>query len=126
MGSSVTTRHKSWEKVPILGSYLKFSWQNLGYLSFIFLEAKFEAPTRISEANFEAKPHQSLNMEVPPLGTHYYRKRCFHLKLTNCQPLTTYSMASHVTYCILATSIKTYHLAILFTLSQRMFSIKSW
>ena len=53
-------------------------------------------------------------------------KKCFHLKLTNYQPLTTYSMANHVTYCILATSIKTYHLEILFTLSQRMFSIKSW
>ena len=52
-------------------------------------------------------------------------KKCFHLKLTNCQPLTTYSMANHVTYCILATSIKTYHLAILLTLSQRTFSIKS-
>ena len=53
-------------------------------------------------------------------------KKCFHLKLTNCQPLTTYSTASHVTYCILVTSIKTYHLAILFTLSQRIFNIKSW
>ena len=53
-------------------------------------------------------------------------KKCFHLKLTNCQPLTTYSMASHVMYCILVISIKTYHLVILFTLSQRMFSIKSW
>ena len=53
-------------------------------------------------------------------------KKRFHLKLTNCQPLTTYSTANHVMYCILATSIKTYHLAISFTLSQRMFSIKSW
>ena len=52
-------------------------------------------------------------------------KKCFHLKLTNCQPLTTYSTANHVTYCIVATSIKTYHLAISFTLSQRMFIIKS-
>ena len=52
-------------------------------------------------------------------------KKCFHLKLTNCQPLTTYSMASPLMYCILVTSIKTYHLEILFTLSQRMFSIKS-
>ena len=52
-------------------------------------------------------------------------KKCFHIKLTNCQPLTTYSMANHVTYCILATSIKTYHLEILFTLSQQMFSIKN-
>ena len=53
-------------------------------------------------------------------------KKCFHLKLTNYQLLTTYSTASHVTYCILVTSIKTYHLEISFTLSQRMFSIKSW
>ena len=51
-------------------------------------------------------------------------KKCFHLKLTNCQPLTTYSMASHVMYCILGTSIKTYHSVILSTLSQRIFSIK--
>ena len=53
-------------------------------------------------------------------------KKRFHLKLTNCQPLTTYSMANHVTYCILGTLIKTYHLVISFTLSQRIFNIKSW
>ena len=53
-------------------------------------------------------------------------KKCFHLRLTNCQPLTTYSMASHVTYCILVTSIKIYHLAISFTLNQSIFNIKSW
>ena len=45
-------------------------------------------------------------------------KRCFHLKLTNCPPLTTYSMARPLMYCILGTSIKTYHLVISFTLSQ--------
>ena len=56
LGSSVTTKRKSWEKIPILGSYLKFRGQNLGYLSLIFLEAKSGAPTRISEANFGAKP----------------------------------------------------------------------
>ena len=56
LGRSVTKRCKSWEKVPILRSYLKFSGENLGYLSFIFLEAKFGAPTRISEAKFGAKP----------------------------------------------------------------------
>ena len=28
-------------------------------------------------------------------------KKCFHLKLRNCQPWITYSMANHVTYCIL-------------------------
>ena len=27
-------------------------------------------------------------------------KKCFHLKLTNCQPLTTYSTASHVMHII--------------------------
>ena len=52
-------------------------------------------------------------------------KKCFHLRLTNCQPLTTYSMARHVTYCILGTSIKTYHLEISFTLNQIAFNIKS-
>ena len=31
-GSSVTKRRKSWEKLPILESYLKFRGQNLGYL----------------------------------------------------------------------------------------------
>ena len=70
LGSSVTTRRKSWEKVPILESHLKFRGQNLGYLSLIFLEAKFGAPTRISEANFGTKPPRPTNMEVPPgLGT---------------------------------------------------------
>ena len=59
-------RGKTWEillpqdakvgKIPILGSYLKFRGQILGYLSPIFMEAKFGAPTRISEANFRAKP----------------------------------------------------------------------
>ena len=70
LGSSVTKRRKSWEKVPILGSYLKFRGQNLGYLSFIFifLEAKFGAPTRISEAKFEAKPPYLLIWKYPPGG----------------------------------------------------------
>ena len=52
-------------------------------------------------------------------------KKYFHLKLTNCQPQITCSRASHVTYCILGTLIKTYHLVISFTLSQRIFNIKS-
>ena len=66
MGSSVTTRRKSWEKVPILGSYLKFRGQNLGYMSLIFLEAKFGVPTRISEANFGAKAPDLLIWKYPP------------------------------------------------------------
>ena len=52
-------------KAPILGSYLKFRGQNLGYLSFIFLETKFGAPTRISEANFGAKPPDLLIWKYP-------------------------------------------------------------
>ena len=66
LGNSATTRRKSWEKVPILGSYMKVRGQNLGYLSLIFLEAKFGAPTRISEVNFGAKPPRPPNIEVPP------------------------------------------------------------
>ena len=66
LGRSVTTRCKSWGKVPILGSYLKFGGQNLGYLSLIFLEARFGAPTRISEANFGAKPLTSKSGSTPP------------------------------------------------------------
>ena len=64
LGSSVTTRRKSW--VPILGSYLKFRGQNLGYLPFMFLEAKFVAPARISDAKFGGKTPRPANMEVPP------------------------------------------------------------
>ena len=69
LGSPVTKKHESWEQVPILGSYLKFRGQNLGYLSFIFLEAKFGAPTRISEAKFGAKPPDLLIWKYP-LGAH--------------------------------------------------------
>ena len=59
LGNSVTARHKSWEKILILASNLKFRGQNLGYLSPIFLEGKSGAPTRISEANFGANPQTS-------------------------------------------------------------------
>ena len=51
-------------------------------------------------------------------------KKYFHLKLTNCQPWIMYSMVNHVMYCMLGTLIKTYHVVISFTLSQRTFSIK--
>ena len=40
----------------------------MGYLSLIFLESKFGAPTRISEAKFGAKPPQPPDMKVPPPG----------------------------------------------------------
>ena len=51
-------------------------------------------------------------------------KKMFSFKI-NKLSTTDYSMASPLMYCILGTSIKTYHLVISFTLSQRMFSIKS-
>ena len=69
-------RGKTWEvlllqdakvgEIPILGSNLKFRGQNLGYLSPLFLEAKFGAPTRISGANFGAKPPDLLIWKYPP------------------------------------------------------------
>ena len=58
-----------------LGLYLKFKGHNLGYLSPIFLEAKFGALTRISEANFGAKPPSPPNMEVHPWGTIFHLNR---------------------------------------------------
>ena len=77
LGSSVTKRRKSWEKVPILGSYLKFREQNLGYLSCIFLEAKFGAPTRISEATVWGQTPRPDDMEVPPpLGIYFRYEGC--------------------------------------------------
>ena len=52
-------------------------------------------------------------------------KKMFSFKI-NKLSTTNNIMANHVTYFILTTSIKTYHLEISFTFSQRMFSIKSW
>ena len=63
LGGCGTTRGKNWDRIlgkrsttPIFGSYLKFKAQNLGYMSPMFLEAKFEALARIFEAKFWAKP----------------------------------------------------------------------
>ena len=95
--SSCATRSKNWDIIPgkrflyylfrcyfkcypftahqnsqrsntqILGSYLKFKRQNLGYLAPIFLEAKFGAPARISEANFGGPTlPPTPNMKAPP------------------------------------------------------------
>ena len=49
-----------------LGSFLKFKGQSLRYLSPIFLEAKFGALTRTSEANFGGQAPRPPDMEVPP------------------------------------------------------------
>ena len=68
-------RGKTWEvllpqdtkvgKNPSFEVVSKIRGQNLGYLSPIFLEAKFEAPTRISEANFGAKLPDLLIRKYP-------------------------------------------------------------
>ena len=56
LGSSVTTRRKIWERITILVAFGVISKIQRGYFSPIFLEAKFGAPTGISEAKFGAKP----------------------------------------------------------------------
>ena len=63
----------------------------------------------------------------------YKRDEYFQLKFGKflcrealiCQPQITYLTVTQVTYCILGTLIKIYHLVISFTLSQRIFSIKA-
>ena len=53
-------------------------------------------------------------------------KKCFHLKLTNCQPLTTYSLNGKPCNVLYTGYLnKDISLEISFTLSQRTFSIKS-
>ena len=95
-----------------------------GKVKYDFLTGKSVIDSTISR--FEPYMNKILGISNGNYIDTLLSKKCFHLKLTNCQPLTTYSMANHVTYCTLATSIKTYYLVILFTLSQRTFSIKSW
>ena len=58
MGGGLTPDIKFGERVPILGSYLKFKGQNLGYLSPVFLEAKFG--TTSWPPNMEVTPGFSL------------------------------------------------------------------
>ena len=65
LGSSVTTRRKSWEKNPDVGVKSEIQRAKLRYLSSIFLEAKFGALTIISEANFGAKPPDLLIWKTP-------------------------------------------------------------
>ena len=52
-------------------------------------------------------------------------KKVFLFKINKLSTTDNIFNANHVTCCILVTSIMTYHLAISFTLSQQMFSIKS-
>ena len=71
LGSSVTKRHKSWEKVPILGSVSEIQRAKFGVFVIYIFGGKFGALTRISEAKFGAKPPRPPNMEVPPLGIYF-------------------------------------------------------
>ena len=68
LGSSVITSRKRWGKIPILGSIkIKSEIQRAKFGVFVtyIFEAKFGAPTRISEANFGAKRLRPPNMEGP-------------------------------------------------------------
>ena len=73
-------RGKTWEillpqdtkvgKNPNFGVKSQIQKAKFGLFVTYILEAKIGAPTRISEANFGAKPPpRPLNMEVPPLGS---------------------------------------------------------
>ena len=57
LGNSVTTRHKSWEKILILGSNLKFRGQNLGPRQ--EFQRQILGPSPLPRLP---------NMGVPPLG----------------------------------------------------------
>ena len=69
-------RGKTWEVLspqdtkvggsPNFGVISEIQRAKFGVLSLIFLEAKFGAPTRISEANFGAKPPDLLMWKYPP------------------------------------------------------------
>ena len=86
LGSSVTTRRKSREKVPILGSYLKFRGQNLGYLSFIFWRQNLGLQQDFQRQNLGPSPPRPPNMEVPP-GVKFAKKsRKSQLLRTNLDP----------------------------------------
>ena len=73
------------EKNPNFGVKSEIQRAKFGYLSPKFLEAKFGAPTRISEANFGAKPPSRLpNMEVTPWGFHMGIQEDWQIHAKNC------------------------------------------
>ena len=94
-----------------------------GKVKYDSLTGKSVIDSTISQFDPYMKKILGINKEI--ISIHYCRKKYFHLKLANYQPLITYSMASHVTYCVLGTLIKTYHSVISFTLNQRIFNIKT-
>ena len=55
-----------------MGAYLKFRGQNLEYLSLIFLEAKFGAPTRIFRGKLWGQaPSPTSEYGSTPLGRRF-------------------------------------------------------
>ena len=54
------------KKYQFWGQYLKFRGQNLGYLSFIFLEANLGLQQEFQRQNLGPSPPRPPNMEVPP------------------------------------------------------------
>ena len=77
LGSSITTRRKNWKRITILGAFGAISGikrAKLGYLSPIFLEAKFGALTWISEAKFGASLYRSTPLGL--LETNLWEKGC--------------------------------------------------
>ena len=80
--SSVTTRRKSWERIPVLGSYLKFKGQIVGYLSPIVLEAKLGPRHEFQR--------QILGLSPPPpdlliwkYPLEFYLSKCLNLSITS-------------------------------------------
>ena len=68
LGSLVTTRGKNWNKIAILGSYLKFKGQILGNLSPVIFECKIWGSDTKFRGKFwgQAPPHL-LIWKYPPL-----------------------------------------------------------
>ena len=80
---------------------------------------------KVSFSRFDPRMNKILGISKEMYTEILLSKKYFHLKSTTCQPQITYLTVSQVTYCTLGTLIKTYHSVILFTLSQKLFSIKS-
>ena len=67
LGSSVTTRRKSWERIPILGSYLKFIGQNLGTSHLYFWRQNLGLRHKFQRQILGPSPRPP-DMEVLPMG----------------------------------------------------------
>ena len=68
LGSSVNTRLKNWEKVQILGSYLKFRGQNLGYFVTYIFRGKIWGSNKNFRGKFWGHAPDLLIWKYPPEG----------------------------------------------------------